>query len=216
MRLVLLSIVLPLTVGLAGCASATEDSSDWGTNPGVDEEAAPQAIQSKATEIVKLVQQLMELDHQRSQLAQGNQHTPENERKLQQLMTQIRQTVAALPGAAQWVATYVQANRQTLQVGFERALTSGQAREKLGTEQVRKLNEAVRRAGGVDKIILDLISVLHGRGGEAIDPIDLAQKTPKEFFFAIVATFAGAEAAIDSWPQVIMSMDGLLQAGYLH
>jgi hypothetical protein len=216
MRLVLLSIVLSLSAGMAGCASPTEDPGDSESAPPVEEAAAQSPVQAKATQIVNLVKQLLELDHQRAELAQKSNRTPEEQRQMQGILTQIKQTVAGLPSAAEWVARYVQEHRQAIQAGFESTMASPQAREKLGADEVRKLDEAVRRAGGVAKIIDDLTAILRGNAGDAADPVTLAQRTPKEFFFAIVGTFAGASAALDSWPSVIVSMEGLLKTGYLH
>lgn len=220
MRLVALSIVLPLALGVSACVAPGADSVD----PGVelaDEVAGEVGTQSgeiteKATEIVTTIEGLLNLNRQWNQHVRDGATTPEARRQSQEMVRQMRDAIAKLPAEAEWVTSYVQEHKDAIKVGFEKELASEEMQKSLGAERIQKLLDMVNRAGGVDAIILKSTAVLREHSHDASELLGQGKKMPIAFFSGMAGTVAGANAARENWRGVVVTIIAAVLTGGAH
>jgi hypothetical protein len=219
MRLVILSTVLSLALGVVGCAAPTADSIQGGSEP-TDEMAEPASpapeIKEKATKVVTAIEGLLKLNRRWNERLKGGATTPEQQHEIQQIVEQMRDTLAALPDEAAWVERYVQEHRDAIKAGFEGELASEPAQKGLGPEKIQKLTEAVKRAGGVDQVILKSAASLRAQAQEIRDRIAQGKKMPISFFCALAGTLGGANAARELWRGLVVPVNALMNVGCIH
>jgi len=217
MRLVVLSTVLPLVLGVTACVAPDEEASEWGFAPADEMAAEPgpasPEITEKATEVVNTIAGLLKLNRQWNERLRGGATTPEAQREIQQTVQKMRDTLATLPDGAGWVTSYVQENRDAIQAGFAKELASEEARTALGADEIRKLTDAVNHAGGIDALILKAAGVVHDHSQDVSDMIGKGKKMPLGFFCGLAGTIAGANAAQEDWLGVVGPIHGLLRVG---
>jgi hypothetical protein len=220
MRLVVLSMVLPLVLGAAACAAPDVSGEARESAPAEEVDAVhalrPVDIQAKAAGVVDAITGLMKLNLKWNERLKSGSSTPAAQREIRETVTKMRAALATLPSHAAWVADHVEHDRDAIKAGVAEALASEKAKTHLGPEKIRELIDALNHAGGADQVILQSTAVVKDRSVEIGEELAHGKKMPLEFVCGLVGTIAGANAARADWCGVAAPLSAMLAAGCIH
>ncbi len=199
MRFGVSSVLVSLALSLAGCAAGSAPPSGR-EEPG---EPAP-AFEQKASEIVARIDGLVEVNkewtrHLQQMSAMGERQPDE----LELMVKKMQGALATLPADAVWVSDYVEQHESVVTSGFERALAGQDVRAALAADKIQAFSAVVKRAGGIDQIILSAAAAARDHAKQESDTIGAGHKMDMGFFCALAGTVEGANAAREHWTGVV-------------
>lgn len=213
MRLVVLSTLLPLVLGVAACVAPSDGSLDSDSAPANEVTAASPENTERAAAVVNRVDSLLQLNQQWNERVRAGTTTADAKRAAEDLVNKMRAALAPMSSDGEWVNGYATQHRDAIKAGFVNELATNEVRTAIGADQVQKLNAAVSHAGGVDEIIVKSSEMVRAHSQDVSDILGQGKKMPLGFFCAMAGTVAGANAARENWRGVVVPMYVLLRAG---
>jgi hypothetical protein len=224
MRIIVGSAFLALALGVGGCASSTVESLDQESEASQAlEEPRPPALTvwERAEVVVKKTAGLAKLHNQLGERIKRGALTPVDQSEIQQLVQQMRAVLVTLPAEATWVSLHVEEHKSSISAELTKELESKRAKAVLGDERINELkalfpaSSAETETPKIIEVIQRSTTTIRDHSLEVGDMLGRGKLLPHPFFCGMVGLNAGAQAALENWPGMVLRINDMLRNGCL-